>query len=287
MALKPYFEQDGITLYHGDCREVLRDLPPESVDMVLTDPPYLVSYTGRWGTDMEPIRGDSDPSWVAPVFVELWRLMKRDSLCLSFYGWPQADTFLHTWKLVGLRPVSLIVLVKIRWGFGHFTRAQHEQAYLLAKGHPKKPKCAPPDVLEWASIITQVHPNQKPLSPISRLVDAYTPIGGLVIDPFAGSGTTLVAARLQGRQAIGIEIEERFCEVAATRLSQSVLDFGPLHSAPLQQPLFETAQAYATRDAWSEGSRSSGPDDCPFQGLLSCSEAKPCCWTCGCVGAEQ
>src|SRR5687768_11314812 len=106
MALKPYFEQDGITLYHGDCREILRDLPRESADMVLTDPPYLVSYTGRWGGGAQPIEGDSDPSWVAPVFVELWRVMKRDSLCLSFYGWPHADTFLHTWKLIGFRPVS-------------------------------------------------------------------------------------------------------------------------------------------------------------------------------------
>src|SRR5713226_2795622 len=133
MPTAPYYEHRGITLYHGDCREILRQLDAGAADMVITDPPYLVSYTGRWGSDWGTIEGDSDPSWLAPVFVELWRVLKQDSLCLSFYGWPHADTFLSAWKLIGFRPVSLIVLLKQNWGLGYFSRAQHETAYLLAK----------------------------------------------------------------------------------------------------------------------------------------------------------
>ena len=82
MLPEPYFEKDGITLFHGDCREILPQLPAESFGLVLTDPPYLVSYSGRWGGADDIIRGDSDPSWIRPVYRELWRLQQPDSLCL-------------------------------------------------------------------------------------------------------------------------------------------------------------------------------------------------------------
>jgi adenine-specific DNA-methyltransferase len=221
----PYYEHDGITIYHGDCREVLHQLPPESADMVLTDPPYLVSYNGRWGSDWGMIKGDSDPSWLAPAFVELWRVLQQDSLCLSFYGWPHADTFLTAWKLIGFRPVSQIVCIKDALGLGYFTRGQHEAAYLLAKGSPAKPKRALSDVFEWERIAAPVHPNQKPVNTISKLIAAYTAPAALVVDAFMGSGTTLIAARNLGRRAIGIEVEECYCEIAALRLSQEMLRF--------------------------------------------------------------
>src|SRR5262245_57195242 len=132
LGLTPYFERDGITLYHGDCREILPQLQPRTFDFVLTDPPYLVSYSGRWGSDWRVIEGDSDihADWVEPVFADLWRLLKQDSLCFTFYGWPQAEVFLRAWKRVGFRPVSIFALVKDRLGLGYFTRSQHEHAYL-------------------------------------------------------------------------------------------------------------------------------------------------------------
>ena len=234
MPLIPYFERDGVTIYHADCREVLPSLQSETIDMVLTDPPYLVSYDGRWGSDWGVIQGDTDPAWVAPVFAELWRLLRPDSLCLSFYGRPHADTFLNAWKTVGFRPVSLLVLVKDRWGLGHFSRNQHEPAYLLAKGHPSKPAAAISDVLSWERPNPQFHPNQKPLGAISKLISTYTAAEANVLDPFCGSGTTLVAARALGRRAIGIEIEERFCELAALRLSQQLLDLTDGSGSPQQ-----------------------------------------------------
>jgi site-specific DNA-methyltransferase (adenine-specific) len=225
MLPRPYFESDGVTLYHGDCREILPQLEPEAFDLVLTDPPYLVSYSGRWGSDWGIIEGDSDQGWVGPVYRELWRTLKPDSLCITFYGWPSADVFFDAWYLSGFRPVSVLVLIKGRWGLGHFTRAQHEQAYILAKGRPKKPQAAISDVLIWDDLPQQFHPNQKPLGAMSRLVSTFSSDGGLILDPFCGSGTTLVAARHHGRRAVGIEIEERYCELAALRLSQQVFRF--------------------------------------------------------------
>jgi site-specific DNA-methyltransferase (adenine-specific) len=225
MLPKPYFEKDGIILYHGDCREILPELPPDSFDMVLTDPPYLVSYSGRWGSDWGVIEGDTDQCWVLPVYRELWRTLKPDALCATFYGWPSADIFFGAWNLIGFRPVSVLVLIKGRWGLGYFTRAQHEQAYLLAKGRPQKPQAAISDVLVWDDISHQVHPNQKPLGAISRLISIYSAERTSILDPFCGSGTTLVAARNLGRRAVGIELEERYCEVLARRLSQTVFHY--------------------------------------------------------------
>lgn len=225
MLPRPYYERDGIVLYHGDCREILPQLPAETFDLVLTDPPYLVDYRGRWGSDWNPIEGDSDPSWVIPVYSELFRVLKRDSLCLTFYGWPQAETFLSAWRLVGFRPISVFVLVKRRIGLGYFTRAQHEPAYLLAKGRPRKPDPAPSDVLDWNAPGVPLHPNQKPLGAVTQLLAGFSNDSSVILDPFSGSGTTLVAAKACGRKAVGIEIEERFCEIAAMRLSQEVLKF--------------------------------------------------------------
>jgi len=237
MLPRPYFENDGVTLYHGDCREVLPELPSEAFKFALTDPPYLVHYTGRWEAKSKPIAGDSDPSWIRPVFTEIWRLLKQDSLCLSFYGWPHAERFLATWKEIGFRPVSLIALIKDRWGLGRFTRSQHEPAYLLAKGHPDQPAQAISDVLDWEQSSPLFHPNQKPLGAISKLIATYSPESAAVIDPFCGSGTTLVAARALGRRAIGIEIEEQFCEVAALRLAQQVFHFTESTAPPEQLTL--------------------------------------------------
>lgn len=225
MPFTPYFQRDGITVFHGNCCDVLEQLTAESFDLVLTDPPYLVGYTGRWDSTQEEIHGDSDPSWLHPAFSQVWRVLKADSLCLSFYGWPCADEFLGCWKALGFRPVSLFVFLKSRWGFGHFTRARQEQAYLLAKGHPPRPQNPISDVLSWEQESRLLHPNQKPLGAISKLISTYAGPGTRVLDPFCGSGTTLLAARSIGLPAVGIEIEERYCELIAMRLSQQVLPF--------------------------------------------------------------
>jgi site-specific DNA-methyltransferase (adenine-specific) len=79
------------TVLSGDCIEVMRGLDRESVDFILTDPPYLVGYRSR---DGRTIRNDADDRWVKPAFSEAYRVLRRDSFCVSFYGWPHADKFM-------------------------------------------------------------------------------------------------------------------------------------------------------------------------------------------------
>ena len=220
---KPYYQRDGITIHHGDCLDVLPKLPSESVDFVLTDPPYLVGYQGRWDSDHKVIVGDEDPAWIRPAFAEIWRVMKPDTCCVSFYGWPHVDTFLGIWKEIGFRPVSHLAFVKRQWGLGRFTRSGHETAFLLAKGHPPKPDVAISDVFDWQRDETALHPNQKPVASMAALLHAYCPPNGTVLDPFMGSGSTLRAAVNLDMRAIGIEIEKGYCKKAVVRLAQGIL----------------------------------------------------------------
>lgn len=236
---RPFYHREGITIYHADCRDVLPCLPAESVDFVLTDPPYLVSHAGRWDRKHEPITGDDDPSWVAPVFAELYRVLRRDSLCVSFYGWPHADLFVSAFKAAGFCPVSHLAFVKTTWGLGRFTRGRHETGFLLAKGSPVLPEKAISDVIEWEREQEGWHPHQKPLMALLPLIIAYAPEGGLVLDPFMGSGSTLRAAKDTGCRGIGIEVEHDYCGRAAERMAQGVLF--PARRAPREE---ETATLF-------------------------------------------
>src|SRR5512135_3074076 len=223
IGTNPYYESDGVTIYRDDCRRILPLLPNGSIDFVLTDPPYLMKHVGRWDGERKTIVGDDDPSWLVPVFSEIWRVLKPDSFEVSFYGWQAADLFVRTFKALGFRLVSHLAFVKNVWGLGRYTRGQHEAVYLLAKGRPAAPARGISDVIEWEREQDAVHPNQKPVAALYPLVAAYAPPGGVVLDPFLGSGSTLRAAKDSGLGAIGIEVEERYCRYAAERLRQQVL----------------------------------------------------------------
>jgi adenine-specific DNA-methyltransferase len=203
-------------LLHGDCSEVLATLPEASVDFVLTDPPYLVNYRDRKG---RTVQGDIDDRWLRPAFEQIHRVMKPNTLCLSFYGWIHAEKFLSAWKSVGLRPVGHLVFVKSYVAGTGFVQRRHEQAMLLAKGSPSLPMEAPADVVPWGRYTgNKLHATQKPVELLQRLLRAFTQPGDVVLDPFCGSGSTLVAANLEGRRAIGIEKDAEVYHIAKERL---------------------------------------------------------------------
>jgi DNA modification methylase len=215
--LTPYYEQDGITIYHGDCREILPSIGP--VDLVLTDPPYGISYeSGMTGHDggrsLPGIVGDTDTSLrdfalsnvEAPAIVfGSWK-MARPVGCRAVLIWEKGD---H----VGMGDLSL------PW------KPNTEEIYILGggfSGHRGSSVLRIPDPVTWNSTSHgRSHPHEKPIPLIAALLAKHP--GETILDPFMGSGTTLRAAKDLGRKAIGIEIEERYCEIAAKRLQQSVL----------------------------------------------------------------
>lgn len=203
---KPYYDCDGITLYHGDCREIL---PHLSADVVVTDPPYGMAYSSGWAAN--PIQNDHDTA-------------ARDAI-LAMWS-PRPAIVFGRWSVE--RPAGVrarLVWDKGEWpGMGDLSfpwGPSDEEVYVLGAGFAGRRVGTVLRSDRLGSAMS--HPNEKPVTLLQRLIERCPP--GTILDPFMGSGTTLVAAKLEGRRAIGIEIEERYCEIAARRLAQGVLNF--------------------------------------------------------------
>lgn len=207
-------------IVRGDCIEVMSAWPSESVNFILTDPPYLVNYVDREGRS---IANDVSGEWLRPAFEQMYRLLERDSFCVSFYGWSKTDQFFDAWKAAGFQVVGHMTFPKRYTSTTRYLRYQHEGAYLLAKGRPAVPKHVIGDVLDWVYSGNKLHPTQKPLAVLIPLVESFSRPGGLVLDPFAGSGSTCAAAKLLGRKYLGIEMDGRFHETANDRMEGYVV----------------------------------------------------------------
>jgi site-specific DNA-methyltransferase (adenine-specific) len=203
------------TVIHGDCVKVMAGLPDACVDFVLTDPPYVCGYRDRQG---RTVANDNRSDWLEPAFRKIYRLMKPDTLCVSFYGWTALESFLGAWSAAGFRRVGHIVFCKDYASRTGMVRAMHESAFVLAKGCPPMPRSAPNDVSGWRYTGNRLHPTQKPVEVLTPLIEAYCPSGGLVLDPFAGSGSILVAAQSCARFFIGVELDQAYVLTARQRV---------------------------------------------------------------------
>lgn len=253
--MKPYYEHAGVTIFHGDCREILPQLP--KVDLIFTSPPYnlgegmedkggfRVGHAGsKWTrTDLR----DGYPSWTDDMPYEEYVAFQRGVLRQCWNLLPETGAIFYNHKPRVVKgfcrlplsmnpdlPIRQIIIWYRRSGFNFsesFYVPQHEWIVLLAK--PKfylrdKSASGVGDVWEITpDSDAPEHPAAFPEQLPSRAIE--TTVAELVLDPFAGAGTTLVAAKKHNRRAIGIEIEEKYCEIAAKRLSQEVLAFGEVN----------------------------------------------------------
>jgi DNA modification methylase len=209
------------TVTHGDCVALMTGLDAESIDFVLTDPPYLVDYRSR---DGRRVKNDDNDTWLAPAFREIYRVMKESTLCVSFYGWHKADVFLTAWRAAGLTPVGHIVFRKAYASARRLLLYQHEQAYLLCKGPTPRTSQPISDVIDFPYTGNTLHPTQKPIEALEPLIHAFCPRGGVVLDPFCGSGSTLLAAQNLGRRYVGIELDRVHHRTACLRLKKGTED---------------------------------------------------------------
>lgn len=206
-----------MTIITGDCTEVLKTLPDASVDFVLTDPPYFVAYRDRYGRSVKN-DGTQDMDKVLGAFKEIHRVLKPNRLCVSFYGWQAIDAFMAAWKAAGFTPVDHLVWKKKYVSSRRFLKRTHEQAYVLAKGRPDLPRKPIRDVQPWHYSGNRFHPTEKAVKTLSPVIAAFTKPGDVVLDPFAGSGSTLAAAAFQRRKYLGIELDPAYCAHAHKRL---------------------------------------------------------------------
>jgi len=196
-SMKLYYQDGAVTIYHGDCREILPELP--KVDLVLTDPPYPDYHRETYKqTDIEWLNEYPQHQiifWSAKV------------------AFPLDYKAIHIWnKMVGVGTGYEMIYERNIEAAGNW----HVYTYKSIGS----PLCA-----RWVKDVYTGHPSQKPTQLITKLLSETK--HNLILDPFMGSGTTLRAAKDLNRKAIGIEIEEKYCEIAARRMQQEVLDFEP------------------------------------------------------------
>jgi site-specific DNA-methyltransferase (adenine-specific) len=202
-------------IHHGDCIEIMKQMPANSVDFILTDPPYLVNYRDRIG---RTIQNDVDESWLKPAMAQAYRVLKQDRVAVMFYGWTKIDRFFEAWLSAGFQPVGHIVFRKSYSSKSRFLRYQHEQAFLLSKGRPPLPKQPLGDVMDMPYSGNKLHPTQKPVQALAQLIRSFTLPGDVVLDAFCGSGSTCAAALLTGRNYIGMEMDDTYYQLAIDRM---------------------------------------------------------------------
>ena len=214
----PYYQDDYVTLYHGDCLELTEWT---SADVLVTDPPYGYSHKSGGGP-----RGSA--SWKNTTIQNDGDTTARDDV-LAAWGDRPAIMF-GSWK----RPKPNATRAVLIWdkgeaaGMGDLSmpwKPNWEEVYILGHGFAGKRDSGVllgHRVISWESS-GRMHPHQKPTSLMESLIAKCPP--GIIADPFAGSGSTLVAARNLGRRAVGVELEEKYCEIIANRLSQGAFDF--------------------------------------------------------------
>jgi site-specific DNA-methyltransferase (adenine-specific) len=195
---------------------MLQQLPPGSVDMVLTDPPYICRYHAR---DGRTVANDDNDQWLVPAFEQVHRVLKDGGFAVSFYGWTAVEKFVSAWRHIGLHPVGHIVFHKHYASSTRFLRYKHEQAFLLAKGRPSLPEHTIADVIEWPRYTgNRRHPTEKPVEILRPLVETFSRPGDIILDPFCGSGSTLEAARMAGRSFLGVEMDPQHHRTACERM---------------------------------------------------------------------
>lgn len=249
--MKPFYEHAGITIYHGDCRDVMPSLAASSVGLVACDLPY----------GMTDCVWDSELS--LPVLWAEWKRLLLPGRAVALTAsqpftsglvWSNRDAFKHEWiweknagsnfGTVKYQPMKEHESVLV-FGWGKvlyqpimqaraeagLSRVKHVVNYdtsaevygnggLTGQASSKRPDERYPRSIQRFNRERGFHPTQKPVDLFAYIARTYTLPGDVVLDCCMGSGTTLIAARRTGRSAIGIEINEAYCEVAARRLSQ-------------------------------------------------------------------
>lgn len=226
--MRPYYEREGIILYHGDCLNVT--VP---CDLIVTDPPYGQQFvSGRRSKSWGYIIGDDDVSGT----------MQRLNWVLTSLK-PHRHVYIFAGKHLPLHELPLASPVEIVWdkgilGMGDLTlpwSTSHEAicfaVYVPSKANRNSGYGKLSARLRRGSIVREsransiavkYHPTEKPVGILRQFIESSSVFGETVYDPFAGSGSTLIAAALEGRTGVGCEIEERYCEIAARRIEQEL-----------------------------------------------------------------
>lgn len=226
---KPYYQDDAVTLYHGDCRQIVPLLG--RFDLLLTDPPYgTQNLGGGYGRRQlhdkgdglaQVIANDEDLGMLRALFpLALPRVV--DGWAMVFYAARKTPEIVEITR--DAKWFGEVIWDKLAPGLGYHIRYVHENIAVFRVGEPARPKRPLMSMLRGPAPSLH-HPHEKPLSILTAMIAWGCLEGGSVLDPFAGSGSTLRAAKDLGRKSVGVEVDERHCETIAKRMGQEVMNF--------------------------------------------------------------
>jgi len=262
--MTPYYQDDWTTIYHGDCREIIPTLDP--VDLVLTDPPYSsgglmrsdrnlstsAKYRLSTGIKHPNFSGDnrdqrSFEKWCGMWLSDCYRITKAGGCVGVFIDWRNIACLVDAIQIAGWVYRGLVVWNKKagRPVLGWFA-GQHEFCVMGSSGAIARDASQVSEevgicqrgILNHSTESDKQHQTQKPVELLKDIIRTRND-WQTILDPFMGSGSTLLAAKELNKQAIGIEIEERYCEIAARRLQQEVFNFAPVEETQPEQLLIE------------------------------------------------
>jgi len=250
----PYYhdERAGMTIYHGDCIGTMRGMPDRSIDLICTDPPYGLNFNNgdlasqrekvfggkQENLGVRPIANDGEEEAMAlfeNFLREAARLLKPGACCCCCCcGGGGPKPLFAKWTLLMDEYIGFkhaVVWDKGGMGMGIHYRRNYEFVLIAQKGQPAhrwNGGNKTTNVWRIPKIIPSAkqHPTEKPIELMMKIISIHANAGDVVLDPFAGHGSTLEAARRVGCGCIGIELEESYCEIAARRLGQEVFNFG-------------------------------------------------------------
>ena len=228
---KPFYQDDFVTIYNADCKDIFNLMPSESIKLVIADPPYGMNYQSNFRKEKyKKIEGDDilQTEWVKDIA----RITKASSTIYIFSNENALEPVKQAMTKNKFQMKTMLVWDKMNCSGGDLEDYGKRCEYILHGSKMYKPKerkfgfrdsnlisipRVPPSVMQ--------HPTEKPVMLLNYLVMKSCGTTETVLDPFCGTGATLIAARQLGRKAIGIEIDERYCQIAKNRLAQSSLAF--------------------------------------------------------------
>lgn len=221
---KPYYQDNAVTIYHGDCRSILPGLP--KVDLVLTDPPYNLpaSISGTRKTFYRSLTELNQLEYFFRDFFAWCNSALRASGVYYIFCDGQSYPVFYSLLFGYVKSIRPLIWDKLTSINGYSWRHQHELILFAENINAPVIKTGDGDILRYRAVPVddRKHPAEKPIELLSQLIAKHET--DTILDPFMGSGTTLRAAKDLGRKSIGIEIEERYCEIAAKRMQQSVMN---------------------------------------------------------------
>lgn len=235
--MKPYYQAGGATIYHADCLDVLHANVLPTLHAVIMDPPYASGGRTevakpkmggmlrgvRWAN--KPIENDAMTTtgyvWLMRTLAsEVKRFLVDGGAYFGFIDWRNWPQLVGAIESVNYRVNGMVVWDKMSIGVGHYLRKQHELVCAASKGAPRVESHHVADILRFPRVTNDEHPSPKPVGLMERLIVLATTQGDVVFDPFMGSGATLVAGKALSRVVIGVEVVERYCELAAKKLER-------------------------------------------------------------------